>query len=88
MALSYRARRRWSLFVLLVGMPAYVVLAVTLLSHIDRLPFLAEVLVYVAVGIGWVFPLRFVFLGVGKPDPDQADDDAPARGASAPPPER
>ena len=38
MALSYKARRRLSLLVLIVGLPAYVVMAVTIMSSIDRLP--------------------------------------------------
>ena len=32
MALSYKARRRWSLVVLLLGLPAYVIMAVWLMS--------------------------------------------------------
>ena len=32
MALSYKARRRWALVILLVGLPIYVVAAVTLVG--------------------------------------------------------
>ena len=39
MALSYRTRRRLSLLILLVGMPLYVVAAVTMLNLFDRPPF-------------------------------------------------
>ena len=38
MRLSWRARRRWSLVVLLVGLPVYVVAAVTIMSALDRPP--------------------------------------------------
>ncbi len=65
-----RARRRWSLFVLVVGIPVYIVTAVTIINLFDRPPFLLELLIYVALGVVWAFPMKRVFLGVGKPDPD------------------
>lgn len=70
MALSYKARKRWALFVLLVVMPAYVVVAVSLMNSIARLPLWAEVPAYMLLGFGWIVPFRRVFLGVGQPDPD------------------
>jgi len=66
MKLSWRARRRWSLVVLLVGLPVYVVAAVTIMSALDRPPILVELAVYVALGVLWALPLRFVFRGVGR----------------------
>ena len=74
MALSYAARRRWSLIILLIGLPVYIVLAVTLTGWIEsrfgRPSFLVEVAVYVALGVLWALPFRFVFRGVGKEDPE------------------
>jgi hypothetical protein len=69
MALSYKARRRWSLVVLILGLPLYVVAAVTVVDLFDRPPILLELAIYVALGIVWALPLRAVFLGVGKADP-------------------
>lgn len=71
--LSYKARRRWSLIILLVGLPAYIVAAVTIMNALNRPPIWAEFLVYVLLGFLWALPFRFVFRGVGQPDPD-ADD--------------
>jgi branched-subunit amino acid transport protein len=73
MALSYKARRRWSLVILLIGLPAYIVACVTVLNALDRPPFWLEVLVYVALGILWALPFRFIFRGVGKEDPDKTE---------------
>ena len=74
MALSYKARKRWSLVILLIGMPAYVVAAVTLMNWLDatygRQPVLVELVIYIVLGILWALPFRRVFLGVGKEDPD------------------
>lgn len=70
MALSYKARRRWSLVILLIGLPLYIVAAVTVVNWLDRPPFWLELLVYVALGFVWAMPFKAVFRGVGKADPD------------------
>jgi len=70
MALSYKARKRWSLVILLIGMPAYVVACVTVMNWLDRPPFWMELVVYLVLGILWVLPFKFVFKGIGQEDPD------------------
>ncbi|KPQ04807.1 MAG: Protein of unknown function (DUF2842) [Rhodobacteraceae bacterium HLUCCA12] len=70
MALSWKARRRWSLFVLVVALPAYIVAAVSIMALFDRPPFWLELAIYVALGIVWALPLKAVFRGVGQPDPE------------------
>jgi uncharacterized protein (DUF983 family) len=72
--LSYKARRRWSLVILLVGLPAYIVAAVTIMNMLDRPPIWVEFLVYVALGIVWALPFRFIFRGVGQRDPAAPDN--------------
>ncbi len=74
MALSYKARRRWSLVILLIGMPAYIVVAVTLVNWIDRPSILVELIIYVVLGILWAIPFKFIFRGVGQADPEASDD--------------
>jgi len=70
MTLSYKARRRWSLVVLLVGLPLYIAAALFVVSLFDRPPFWVELIVYIILGFLWMLPLKKVFLGVGKPDPE------------------
>ena len=70
MAMSYKARRRWTLVVLLVALPLYIVVALNVIQLFDRPPFWVELLVYVGLGVMWVFPLKAVFKGVGQADPD------------------
>ena len=69
MALSWKARRRWALVILLLGLPVYIVVAAMTVSALDRPPVWAELLVYLALGILWVLPFRAVFRGIGKADP-------------------
>ncbi len=75
MALSYKARRRWSLVILLVGLPAYIVAAVTIMNMLDRPPIWVEFLVYVALGIIWALPFKYVFRGIGQVDPHAPKQD-------------
>ncbi|WP_374427957.1 DUF2842 domain-containing protein [Tabrizicola sp.] len=75
MALSYKARRRWSLVILLVGLPLYIVAAVNVVALFDRPSFLVELAVYVALGFLWALPFRFIFRGIGQADPDAEKTD-------------
>lgn len=76
MALSYKARRRWALLILLVGLPLYVVVAVNVIDLFERPSVLVELAVYVGLGFLWALPFRFIFRGIGQADPDLADRDA------------
>ena len=64
--MSYKLKRRLSLFILIVGLPNYVILIVNLISSFDRPNFLVELLIYLLSGIVWALPLRSVFRGVGQ----------------------
>jgi hypothetical protein len=68
--LSYKARRRWSLVILLVGLPLYIILAVTIMNSLNRPPILVEFLIYILLGVVWALPFKFIFRGIGQPDPD------------------
>ena len=84
MALSYKARRRWALVILLIGMPAYIVAAVSVVNMIERPSIWVELLVYVALGIVWALPFNFIFRGVGQADPDAPDPAATDPGETHP----
>ncbi len=77
MALSYKARRRWSLVVLVIGLPLYIIVAVNVVGLFDRPHILVELLVYVLLGFLWMMPMKSVFRGIGQPDPDAPPDDQP-----------
>ena len=71
MALSYKARRRWSLVILLIGLPIYIVASISILSLFERPSILLELFIYIALGILWALPFKYVFRGVGQNEPDQ-----------------
>ncbi len=80
MVLSYRARRRLALLILLVGLPIYIVAAVTVVNWLDRPPIWIEVPVYLVLGFVWMVPFKFVFIGIGQADPErkQAEGEHPS----------
>ncbi len=80
MTLSYKARRGFSLLILLVGLPAYIVVAVSVVSLLDRPAFWVELLIYLGLGVLWAIPFRHVFRGIGQIDPElqKAQDDTPS----------
>lgn len=72
--MSYRLRKFLAAVVLLVGLPAYIVVATTVVSQIERPHIVVEVAIYVALGILWALPFRWLFRGIARPDPAARDD--------------
>lgn len=72
--MSHRIRKILALIVLLIGLPAYIVLAVTLVGLFERPSFWVELAIYVGLGVLWAVPLRSLFLGLARPDPSATDD--------------
>jgi len=70
MALSYKARRRWALVILLVGLPLYIGLSAFLVDLLGYPAIWVQVLIYVGLGIIWALPFKAIFKGVGQDDPD------------------
>ena len=68
--MNLKTRKRLSLLILVIGLPVYIVAAVTLVNWMDarfgRQPILVEVAVYVGLGILWILPFKRVFSGVGR----------------------
>ena len=75
MALSYKARRRWSLIILFVGLPLYIMVCVILTNLLPRPNIILEFIIYVVLGIIWIFPFKKIFLGVGQIDPNETTKD-------------
>jgi hypothetical protein len=71
MSLSYKARRRWSLVILLLGLPLYIVFAVSVVGMLDRPSILVELLIYIVLGVVWAVPFKFIFKGIGQADPKE-----------------
>ena len=73
MALRWKTRRRLALLVLVVGLPLYIILAVTILNLLGRPHILVELLVYMVLGVLWALPFKNLFKGIGQAQPDDED---------------
>lgn len=68
--LSYKARRRWALVLLLIGLPLYIATAWYITGRMERPSFWLEVVIYVGLGVVWALPFKAIFKGIGQADPD------------------
>ena len=64
--MSLKVRKILSLIILLLGLPIYIILSVSVLNLLDRPSLMVELCVYVVLGIIWALPFKFIFRGVGK----------------------
>lgn len=74
MPLSYKFRRRLALLILLVGLPVYIILSITVINWLERPSIFVELLVYLVLGVLWALPFKFIFKGVGQADPESPED--------------
>ncbi len=68
--MELKTRKRLSILILVVLMPLYVIVAVSLMNWLDgrfgRQQIWVELLIYIVLGILWTLPFKRVFRGVGK----------------------
>lgn len=68
--MDLKARKRLSILILVLGLPEYIIIVWMVLGWLGdtygRLPFWAELPVFVGLGIVWILPFKRVFSGIGK----------------------
>ena len=76
-----RTRKRLAYLILLVGLPAYVVVVISILNAQDRFSIWIEFLIFAVLGILWALPFRSVFRGLAQPEEAEGRDrqDGPDR---------
>ena len=72
--LSYKARKRLSLLILVIGLPLYIAVVWAIMGALDRPPIWLELLIYIGLGVVWALPFKFIFKGIGQADPDAPRD--------------
>lgn len=70
--MRHQAKKRWTLVILLVALPVWIVAVATVLPVL-ALPKWAEMIAYTGAGILWALPFKSVFRGVGQADPDAGE---------------
>ncbi|MEL6766456.1 MAG: DUF2842 domain-containing protein [Pseudomonadota bacterium] len=78
--MKHRTKKRLALLILVVGLPVYGFLAVTIVTLFERPPVFVELAIYVALGIAWALPFRSIFRGVGQePPPEEAAENSQSK---------
>jgi len=72
--MTYRTKRILSLVMLLIGLPLYIVVAITVVGRFDRPHIVLEGAIYLVLGFLWALPFKAVFKGVGRADPENPPD--------------
>ncbi|MEL7140533.1 MAG: DUF2842 domain-containing protein [Pseudomonadota bacterium] len=85
--MTYRNRKRLALLILVVGLPIYGFLAVTIVTLFDRPPVAVELAIYVTLGIAWALPFRSIFRGIGQEPPPEEGGGQVAPATTQTPPE-
>jgi hypothetical protein len=70
MALRWKTRRRLAILILVVGLPVYILAAWALTGLIGRPSLLAELAIYLGLGLVWILPFRSIFRGIGQAEPE------------------
>ncbi|MEM7499736.1 MAG: DUF2842 domain-containing protein [Pseudomonadota bacterium] len=71
--MKHSTKKRLALFILVVGLPVYGFLAVTIVTLFDRPPVFVELAIYVVLGIAWALPFRSIFRGIGREAPAEEE---------------
>lgn len=71
MAMSDKSRRRWSLFLLLVWLPFYIFVVITVLAMMGDINKWLQIPIYLVLGVAWALPFKKIFTGIGKPIDDE-----------------
>ena len=73
--MSYRTRKILAILILVIGLPAYIVVATTLVGQFERPSLWVELGIYVGLGVLWALPFKGIFRGLGRPDPAAPKDE-------------
>lgn len=67
--MNLRTRKLVGSVAMFIWLFVFVMAAVAIISRAERLPFIPELLLYVALGFVWILPLKplFIWMGRGRP---------------------
>jgi len=68
--LTKRQRKIFSLIILLVWLPAYIIIVLNVINFLGRPSIIIELFIYMLAGILWALPFKFIFIGIGKKEKD------------------
>jgi hypothetical protein len=55
-------------------MPVYIIIVANLVALLPELSKIVEFFMYVVLGIVWIIPVKFIFMGIGQEEPDARNE--------------
>tara|TARA_Y100000991_G_C21762904_1_gene259548 strand:+ start:305 stop:505 length:201 start_codon:yes stop_codon:yes gene_type:complete len=64
--LNKKLRKKIAYLILFIFLPIYIIVAVSIMNYVGQLNIWIELIIYVLLGILWIFPFKFVFKGLAS----------------------
>ena len=64
--LNKNLRKKIAYLILFFFLPIYIIAAVSIMNYVGQLNIWVELIIYVLLGILWIFPFKFVFKGLAS----------------------
>ena len=64
--LNKKHRKKIAYLILFIFLPIYIIVAVSIMNYVGQLNIWIELIIYVLLGILWIFPFKFVFKGLAS----------------------
>jgi len=64
--LNRNFRKKLAYLILFFFLPVYIIVAVSIMNYLGQLNMWIELIIYVLLGVLWIFPFKFIFKGLAS----------------------
>ena len=64
--LNRSLRKKLAYLILLIFLPVYIIIAVSIMNYLGQLNIWIELIIYILLGVVWIFPFKFIFKGLAS----------------------
>jgi len=64
--LNRNLRKKLAYLILLIFLPVYIIIAVSIMNYLGQLNIWIELIIYILLGVLWIFPFKFIFKGLAS----------------------
>ncbi len=64
--LNRNLRKKLAYLILLIFLPVYIIIAVSIMNYLGQLNIWIELIIYILLGVVWIFPFKFIFKGLAS----------------------
>ena len=64
--LNRNLRKKIAYLILFFFLPGYIIVAVSIMNYLGQLNTWIELIIYILLGVLWIFPFKFIFKGLAS----------------------